>query len=57
MRAQGLELANQRGMPVINMGAGSLVTYGEPLAVRLRRSANLVNEILMGAKAAGVPAE
>ena len=57
MRAQLIELANQKRMPAINMGVGSLFSYSAPLADRLRRSAYLVDKILKGAKPAEIPVE
>ncbi len=57
MRARVIELANQKRVPVISGGQGSLFSYGAPLADRLRRSAYLVDKILKGAKPADIPVE
>ena len=57
MRSRVMELANQKRVPVINAGAGSVFYYSASLADRLRRSALLVDKVLKGAKPADLPVE
>ena len=62
MRGRLIELANQKRLPVIGASApwadaGALFSYGATFAGRLRRSAQLVDKILKGAKPADIPVE
>ena len=62
MRARLIELANERRVPVIGhllpvAEAGALFTYGAPLDDRARRSAQMVDKLLKGAKPADIPVE
>jgi putative ABC transport system substrate-binding protein len=58
MRARVVELANQKRMPTVGVpSAGSLFGYVASQADRLRRSAQLVDRILKGAKPADLPVE
>ncbi|MEO8136449.1 MAG: ABC transporter substrate binding protein [Betaproteobacteria bacterium] len=55
LRGRLIELANRRRLPVVGAGArvaedGALFAYGASLADQLRRSAQLVNKVLKGAK-------
>jgi putative tryptophan/tyrosine transport system substrate-binding protein len=56
-----IELANRRRLPVVGtvrmLEAGSLFSYSSSLADRLRRSAQLVDKVLKGAKPADLPVE
>jgi putative ABC transport system substrate-binding protein len=61
LRGRLIELANRRRLPVIGnarmVEAGALFTYISSLADRLRRSAQLVDKVLKGAKPADIPVE
>ena len=62
LRARIVELANRKRVPVMlnrasELGAGGLFAYGSSLADQLRRSAQLVDKILKGAKPADIPVE
>jgi len=57
MRSRVMELANQKHVPVINAGAGSIFSYSASQADRLRRSALLVDKVLKGTKPADLPVE
>ena len=62
MRLPLIELANQRRVPVVGSNpqyadSGALFNYGASLNDRLRRSADLVDKILKGAKPADIPVE
>ena len=62
LRARVIELANARRLPVIGANAqmadaGALFSYGASLAARLRRSAQMVDKVLKGAKPADLPVE
>ncbi len=62
LRAPLLELANRRRLPVIGASpdwieTGALFNYSSSLADQLRRSAQLVDKILKGAKPADIPVE
>ncbi len=62
MRARLIELASQKRVPVIGhllpvALAGALFTYGASLDDRTRRAAQLVDQILKGAKPADLPVE
>lgn len=62
LRRRLFELANQKRLPVIGQSApsadaGALFGYGASFAGRLRRSAQLVDEILKGTKPADIPVE
>ncbi len=62
LRAQIVELANRKRVPVFvnrasELGAGGLFSYGSSLADQTRRSAQLVDKILKGAKPADIPVE
>jgi putative ABC transport system substrate-binding protein len=56
-----IELANQRRLPVVGTARmvefGSLFSYSSSLDDRLRRSAQLVDKVLKGAKPADLPVE
>ena len=57
LRGRLIELANQRRLPVVGASArvaedGALFAYGASLADQLRRSAQLVDKVLRGAKPA-----
>ena len=56
-----IELANQRRLPVVGTARmvefGSLFSYSSSLDDRLRRSAQLVDKVLRGAKPADLPVE
>ena len=62
LRARIVDLANRKRVPVIlnraaELGAGGLFSYGSSLADQIRRSAQLVDKILKGAKPADIPVE
>ena len=62
LRAPIVELANRQRVPVMlkrtsELEAGGLFSYGSSLADQLRRSAQLVDKILKGAKPADTPVE
>ena len=62
LRAGVIELTNARRLPVIGSiaqmaDAGALFSYGSSLAARLRRSAQMVDKVLKGAKPADLPVE
>ena len=62
LRAQIVELANRKRVPVIvnrasQLQAGALFSYGSSQADQIRRSAQLVDKILKGAKPADIPVE
>ena len=62
LRPQLIELANRRRLPVIGASrawieAGALFNYSSSLADQLRRSAQMVDRILKGAKPADIPVE
>ena len=62
LRGRLIELANRRRLPVIGgvtpmAEAGALFTYGASLPDQFRRSAQLVDKILKGAKPADIPVE
>ena len=62
LRARVIELTNARRLPVIGTiaqmaDAGALFSYGSSLAARLRRSAQLVDKVLKGAKPSDIPVE
>ena len=62
LRTRVVELANTKRLPVIAgleqmAEAGGLFSYGASLAAQLRRSAQLVDKILKGAKPADIPVE
>ena len=62
LRGRLIELANRRRVPVVGgiapmAEAGGLFTYGASLAVQFRRSAQLVDKVLKGAKPADIPVE
>ena len=56
-----IELANRRRLPVVGSArmveAGSLFSYSSSLTDRLRRSAQLVDKVLKGAKPSDLPVE
>ncbi len=62
LRARIVGLANQKRVPVMfkrafELEAGGLFSYGSSLADQIRRSAQLVDKILKGAKPADMPVE
>ena len=58
LRARVLELANQKRLPVVgHSSAGGLFSYFAAQADGLRRSAEMVDKILKGAKPADIPVE
>ena len=61
VRGRLIELANRGRLPVVGAGlmleAGGLFTYTSSLADQLRRSAQLVDKVLNGAKPADLPVE
>jgi putative ABC transport system substrate-binding protein len=62
VRAQIVELASRRRVPMFlnrasQLDAGGLFSYGSSLADQLRRSAQLVDKVLRGAKPADLPVE
>ncbi len=62
LRPQLIELANRRRLPVIGASrswieAGALFNYSSSLADQLRRSAQMVDRILKGAKPGDIPVE
>jgi len=62
LRGRLFELANRRRVPVVGAGApmveaGALLSYGASLPDQLRRSAQLVDKVLKGAKPADLPVE
>jgi putative tryptophan/tyrosine transport system substrate-binding protein len=61
MRGRLIELANRKRLPVVGAGlmleAGALFAYTPSLADQLRRSAQLVDKVLHGAKPADLPVE
>jgi putative ABC transport system substrate-binding protein len=62
MRVRLIELANRRRLPVVGSSArwgeaGALLGYSASLADALRRSAQLVDKVLKGAKPADLPVE
>ena len=62
LRERLIELANRRRVPVVGHAsymaeAGALFSYGASRADQLRRSAQLVDKILKGAKPADIPVE
>ena len=62
LRVRIVELANRKRVPVIlnrarELEAGGLFSYGSKLADQIRRSAQLVDKILRGAKPADIPVE
>ena len=62
LRARLIELANRGHVPVVGVRAsmveaGALFAYSTSLADQLRRSAQLVDKILKGAKPADIPVE
>ena len=61
VRGRLIELANRKRLPVVGAGlmleAGGLFTYTSSLADQLRRSAQLVDKVLNGAKPADLPVE
>jgi putative tryptophan/tyrosine transport system substrate-binding protein len=62
LRERLIELANRKRVPVIGsrafmVEAGALFAYSAPLADALRRTAQLVDKILKGAKPADIPVE
>jgi putative ABC transport system substrate-binding protein len=61
VRGRLIELANRKRLPVVGAGlmleAGGLFTYTSSLADQLRRSAQLVDKVLKGAKPADLPVE
>ncbi len=62
LRGRLIELANRRRLPVVGASArmaeaGGLFSYSASLADQLRRSAQLVDKVLKGAKPADLPVE
>ena len=62
LRERLIELANRRRLPVIGTlaplaEAGALFTFGASVPDQLRRSAQLVDKVLKGAKPADIPVE
>ena len=58
LRPRFAELAAQKRLPMIpGANSGGLFTYGSSLANGLRRSAQMVDKILRGAKPADIPVE
>ena len=62
LRVQIVELANRKRVPVIvnrasQLGAGALFSYASSQADQIRRSAQMVDKILKGAKPADIPVE
>jgi putative ABC transport system substrate-binding protein len=61
MRGRLIELASRKRLPVVGAGlmleAGALFAYTPSLADQLRRSAQLVDKVLKGAKPADLPVE
>ena len=61
LRGRLIELANRRRLPVVGASmlfeAGALFSYSPSLADQLRRSAQLVDKVLKGAKPADLPVE
>ena len=62
LRGRLIELANRRRLPVIGSNqawveAGALFNYGASQDEQMRRSAQLVDKILKGAKPADIPVE
>ena len=62
LRAQIVEVANRKRVPVVvnrapQLGAGALFSYGSSQADQIRRSAQMVDKILKGAKPADMPVE
>ena len=62
LRGRLIELANRRRLPVVGASArvaeaGALFAYGTSLADRLRRSAQVVDKVLKGAKPADIAVE
>ena len=62
MRPRLIELASLKRLPVVGhraqlADAGALFTFGASLADQLRRSAQLVDKILKGAKPGDLPVE
>ncbi len=62
LRARIVELANRKRVPVMmkrasELESGALFSYGSSLADQMRRSAQLVDKILKGAKPADIPVE
>jgi putative ABC transport system substrate-binding protein len=62
LRDRLIELTNRRRVPVVGhraqmVEAGALFAYSAPLADQFRRSAQLVDKVLKGAKPADIPVE
>ena len=62
LRGRLIELANRRRVPVVGgiaemAEAGALFAYGASIPDQLRRSAQLVDKVLKGAKPADIPVE
>ena len=62
LRVRLVELANRKRVPVIvnrkfQLEAGALFSYGSSLPDQLRRTAQMVDKILKGAKPADIPVE
>ncbi len=61
LRGRLIELANRSRLPVVGTArmveAGGLFSYSASLADQLRRSAQLVDKVLKGAKPADIPVE
>ena len=62
LRGRAIDWATQQRIPVIRLialhaEAGALFSFGTSFGVRLRRSAQLVDKILKGAKPSDMPVE